>query len=258
MAEFSVSVIGAGNVGWHLAEVFYKTGIQIKEIYSRNLTNAKKSVDRFESVLAVDNLDLEKSLADIFIIAVPDDQIEVVANEIKIPNESWLLHCSGTVPAKVLNKHTRFGVFYPMQTFTRDIQVDFKEVPLVIETIGSEDDIIKSLAGAISEKVYFMNSEQRKTLHLAAVFANNFANHCFSIAHEILAVDNIPFEILKNLIQTTSQKAIYGDPSQFQTGPAIRKDLKTVNKQLDLLEGKKDFQDIYKAMTNSIINRYSK
>lgn len=258
MAALSVSVIGSGNVGWHLAEVFFKTGVNLGEIYSRNLANAKKSADRFDSLLAVDSLDFEKSPAEIFIIAVPDDKIEKVANEIKIPHGAWLLHCSGTVPASVLKAHPKHGVFYPMQSFTKGNKVDFKEIPIILEAFGDEYQIIENLASAISDAVYFIDSEQRKTLHLAAVFANNFANHCFSIAQEILATNNLSFQILKNLIKTTSLKAITGDPSLNQTGPAIRKDLNTVNKQLELLEGKKDFQDIYNAMTRSIMDKYSK
>jgi hypothetical protein len=134
--------------------------------------------------------------ADIFLIAVSDDAIRIVSEQIPLKNQ-LIVHTSGSVSFEEMSKDNRRGVFYPLQTFTKGKQVDFREIPICIESEFSADlEIIKKLANTISEKIYIINSQQRKALHVAAVFVNNFVNHLYQIGNEICLENQVPFEIL--------------------------------------------------------------
>ncbi|MDD7913896.1 Rossmann-like and DUF2520 domain-containing protein [Polaribacter ponticola] len=227
----TVLLIGKGNVATHLYNAFLKAeAINILQISSRNLSKIPK--------------------ADITIIAVSDDVIAEVSSKIK---NNFVVHTSGSVRLNDLKNKYNKGVFYMLQTFSIDKEIDFSEIPFCLEAENEKDyNLLKTLALSIGQKVYSISSKQRKTIHVAAVFVNNFTNHLYKIGNDICKQNNVPFEILLPLIKETSLKIEQLDPKNAQTGPAIRKDQKTINNHLNLLND--DQQEIYKILTKSIQN----
>lgn len=247
-----VVLFGAGNVASHLAETFINaTTVELIQIYSRS----KKSLEQFTNIPTTTNLN-NLAKADVYIIAIPDDAIANFSK--KLPKLNGLLvHTSGSVAMDSIDvKHTR-GVFYPLQTFSKDKSVDFKQVPICIEVEKEQDlHLLEKLAESISDKVFLINSKQRKSLHIAAVFVNNFTNHLYHIAAEICEQHKVPFEILTPLIQETAHKINDLKPFEAQTGPAKRNDVKTIESHLALLN--QEQQNIYKLLTQSIQQTYGK
>tara|TARA_R110002050_G_scaffold80765_1_gene172692 strand:- start:193 stop:888 length:696 start_codon:yes stop_codon:yes gene_type:complete len=227
----SVLIVGKGNVATHLYNAFLNVDeIAVTQISSRTLTNIPK--------------------ATITIIAVSDDAIAEVSSKIK---NDFVVHTSGSVAMNDLKNSHRKGVFYMLQTFSKDKKVDFNEIPFCLEAENKEDyQLLEFLAKSIGQKIYAVSSEQRKTLHVAAVFVNNFTNHLFKIGNDICNTNNVPFEILQPLIKETVLKIEKLSPEKAQTGPAIRNDKKTIKNHLNLLD--KNQQKIYKILTKSIQN----
>jgi len=245
----SVVVIGYGNVGFHLVNAFLNSKtIDLLEVYSRDITKIKL----LEKKVAITNqLDKLKD-ADIYIISVSDDAIPEVSSKIKNQN-GIIVHTSGAVAMNQLQTNNRKGVFYPLQSFSKEKQIDFKEIPLCLETEHQSDYLIlEEIAKAIGEKIYPINSAQRQLLHVAAVFVNNFTNHMFKIGNDICNQHNVPFDVLLPLIKETALKIEKLPPEKAQTGPAIRKDKKTIAKHLGFLNEQQ--QNIYKLLTQSIQN----
>ncbi len=247
-----VSIIGSGNVGQHLITTFQNleksdTDIQLTQVFSRK-KESLTYVLRPDKIIT-DYSDLQE--ADVYIIAVSDDAIESVSNQLPFKNR-LVVHTSGTAALTTLNNNNRKGVFYPLQTFTKGKSVDFKSIPICLEAENAPDyQILDKLAKIISDKVYAINSEQRKALHVAAVFVNNFTNHLYSIGNEICTENRIPFDILKPLMQETVEKVMTLSPNEAQTGPAIRNDKKTIAAHEAFLKNEKQLT-IYKILTQSI------
>ena len=169
-----------------------------------------------------------------------------------------MVHTSGSVSVDALDKKNRNGIFYPLQTFSKKAKIDFNTIPICLESADTADfELLQSLAEMISEKVYKINSEQRKALHVSAVFVNNFTNHLYQIGNEICQENNVPFDILKALIQETAHKVMTLSPPEAQTGPAIRNDTKTIQTHLDFLSDENQ-KIIYKILTKSIQNNGKK
>ncbi|MFY9244003.1 MAG: DUF2520 domain-containing protein [Polaribacter sp.] len=227
----SILLIGKGNVATHLYNVFSSIDVlKVTQLNSRKLENIPQ--------------------ADVTIIAVSDDAIAKVSSKIK---NSFVVHTSGSVALKDLKNNTKKGVFYMLQTFSKDKKIDFSKVPFCLEAENDDEYLLlERLAKLIGEKIYKINSEQRKTLHVAAVFVNNFTNYLYKIGEDICKKNNIPFEVLHPLIMETSQKIKTLSPEKAQTGPAIRNDKKTIKNHLNLLN--KEQQEIYKILTKSIQN----
>ena len=227
----SILVVGTGNVGTHLYNAFSKVdNINVIQINSRKLDTIHK--------------------VDITIIAVSDDAIAEVSS--KIDND-FVVHTSGSVSLNNLKNKHRKGVFYMLQTFSKDKEIDFSEVPFCLEAENEKDyQLLETLAKLIGKKTFSINSEQRKTLHVAAVFVNNFTNHLYKIGNDICNKNNVPFEILQPLIKETASKIVELSPEKAQTGPAVRNDKKTIKNHLNLLD--KNQQKIYKTLTKSIQN----
>jgi predicted short-subunit dehydrogenase-like oxidoreductase (DUF2520 family) len=227
----SVILIGNGNVATHLYEAFIGVDeIKVTQISSRELALIPQ--------------------ADVTIIAVSDDAIAEISS--KITND-FIVHTSGSVSLNDLKNTTRKGVFYMLQTFSKDKKVNFNEVPFCLEAENEKDHkLLETLATSIGKKIYKINSEQRKTLHVAAVFVNNFTNYMYKIGNDICEKNNVPFEILQPLIKETASKIDYLSPKNAQTGPAIRNDEKTIKNHLNLLDTNQ--QKIYKILTKSIQN----
>jgi predicted short-subunit dehydrogenase-like oxidoreductase (DUF2520 family) len=227
----SLLLVGKGNVATHLHDTFLSIdNIVFTQISSRDLKNIPK--------------------ADITIIAVSDDAIAEVSSKIK---NTFVVHTSGACSINELKNTTNKGVFYMLQTFSKDKKVDFNEVPFCLEAENKKDEEqLKELANLIGEKIYSINSEQRKALHVAAVFVNNFTNYMYNIGSDICKEHQVPFDILLPLIKETASKIETLSPEKAQTGPAIRKDKTTIKNHLDLLN--KEQQKIYKLITKSIQN----
>lgn len=244
----SIVILGAGNVATHLYKAFYKSeNVIVKQWYNRHL----KAIDFYKNKVAVtdDLLSLEK--ADVYIIAVSDDAIAGLSSQLPFENR-LVVHTSGSVSLHDLGKKLRRGVFYPLQTFSKDADIDFSKVPVCIETIDKNDfNTLKKLAEAIGSPSYRVNSEQRGSLHLAAVFANNFTNQLYRIAHEITEATRTDFDILKPLILETATKVQTLSPFMAQTGPAKRNDKKTIKKHLKKLEHS-PHKEVYELLTASI------
>ncbi|NND62074.1 MAG: DUF2520 domain-containing protein [Flavobacteriaceae bacterium] len=248
-----VVVLGFGNVGKHLVDAFLESDeIDLVQVYNRS---RPKQFSTTPLEFTTDISEIKK--ADIHIVAIPDDDIASFSEEIPLEN-SLVVHTSGSVPMQELNTKNRQGVFYPLQTFTANRSVEFKEIPICVEAQNKEDLIVLlKLASAVSNNVQEINSEERRSLHLAAVFINNFVNHLYHISEEIVNQTNLNFNLLKPLLLETASKVINNSPKDVQTGPAKRNDQETIKKHLALLENKK-YRKIYKAITKSITATYGK
>lgn len=244
----SVILLGAGNVASHLYKAFYNSDkIIVKQWYNRSFDAIKSFKNDTE---VIDNLNQLKQ-ADIYVISVSDDAIANLSKSLPFDNR-FIIHTSGSVNMHDLDKKNTRGVFYPLQTFSKDADIDFKNVPVCIETEDKTKlQLLKDLAESIGSKHYKITTEQRQTLHLSAVFVNNFANQLYRIAHEISDAKSINFEILKPLITETANKVREMSPYMAQTGPAKRNDKKTLKKHLKLIDNE-EHQEIYKLMTKSI------
>ena len=249
-----VSVIGSGNVAHHLLKAFGASSeVEVVQVFARNKTSVEIANPNIE---VIEDWPLLKNV-DVIIIAVSDDAIANVSEQIPLNNE-LVVHTSGSVALNALSEKNRRGVFYPLQTFSKAKAIDYRSVPICIEAETSEDFlIIETLAKSITDYTYSVNSQQRQALHVAAVFVCNFTNHLYQIGAEICNENKLPFDILKPLIQETAQKIMTLSPEDAQTGPAKRKDTQTINKHLAFLT-EENQKEIYKLLTKSIIDHGKK
>jgi len=244
----TVNIIGSGNIAQHLITNFENSDtVILKKVYARNSNALPSNLHISKIITDIAHL----TQADVCIIAVSDSAIQEVSENLPFTNQ-FVVHTSGTMPMQCINDKNRKGVFYPLQTFSKNKEVDFKTVPICLETENETDyKILEKLAFSLSEKVYSISSEQRKSLHIAAVFVCNFVNHLYKIGNDICVENNIPFEILLPLIEETASKIEYLTPSEAQTGPAIRNDNNTINKHLEMLNDITK-KEIYTLLTQSI------
>ncbi|WP_418639568.1 Rossmann-like and DUF2520 domain-containing protein [Winogradskyella sp.] len=244
----SVALLGAGNVATHLYKAFLKSEtVSVVQWYNRT----RASISSYANDVDItDSLD-ELKEADIYIIAVSDDSISQLSSDLPFSNR-MVVHTSGSVAMHDLDKKNKIGVFYPLQTFSKTAEIEFSEVPICVEVYEKENlTLLKDLAKAVGCKPHKITTEQRQTLHLAAVFVNNFTNQLYRIGHEICETKNIEFKILHPLIEETAKKIQQMSPYMAQTGPAKRNDKKTIKRQLKLIE-KEEHEAIYKLLTASI------
>jgi len=248
-----ITIIGSGNLATHLAAAFKNAGHAIVQVYSRDMRNASLLAYHVKAE-AIDSLEQINPETDLFVIAVKDDAIEPIAAELAKYNK-MIVHTSGATSLQILQKYAQnAGVFYPLQTFSKTRELNFNTVPLCIE--GADDKIastLNELAYTVSQNVYRVNSEQRKTLHLAAVFACNFPNYLYHMSQQLLAEKQLPFDLLRPLILETAEKVQEHLPADVQTGPAVRNDEKTMASHLEQLQENPDLQAIYKLLSQGII-----
>lgn len=248
-----VVLIGAGNLATNLGKALFRAGHEIVQVYSRTEESARALAGVLKCAHTTDLTDVVRS-ADVFIISVKDSVLSSVATSLQTGREGQLfVHTAGSVSVDVLPVERR-GVFYPMQTFSKNKEVDFSVIPCFVEAKEKDDlQLLKTLAKTISDSVYELNSENRKYLHLAAVFCCNFANHCFSMGAELLKEHgNIPFNVMLPLIDETAAKLYSMSPREAQTGPAVRWDENVIAKQMQLLADTPDMQKMYELMSKSI------
>ena len=247
-----VVIIGSGNVAQHLIAAFKNaqilgSDIDLIQVYSRQTASVSHLLNLDQITNDLDTL----AEADLYIIAVSDDAIGAISSQLPFKNR-LVVHTSGSVPLHALDEDNRKGVFYPLQTFTKNKAVDFKIIPICLESENATDyQLLDKVAKSISEKVFAINSEQRKALHVAAVFVNNFTNHLYQIGQEICEENQVPFEILKPLIAETANKIMVLSPEEAQTGPAKRNDSITIEAHEAFLSNENHLK-IYKTLTQSI------
>ncbi|WP_159472436.1 Rossmann-like and DUF2520 domain-containing protein [Chryseobacterium sp. 18068] len=243
-------IIGSGNVAYHLAKAFVQNGISLAQIFGRN----EKELDEISEELNIPNSTINLVEADLYIICVSDGSIGAVSKLItKI--DSLVAHTSGSLPKEILEGEYRKSSFYPLQTFSKTKDLDYKKIPFFIETENEEDQkILTDLASKISDNVMESTHEKRKYIHLTAVFACNFVNHLFSRAKEISDAQEIPFDYFLPLINETVQKISEIEPKSAQTGPAVRNDQRVLELHEQLL--KDESLEIYKTMNHSIKKMY--
>tara|TARA_R100001369_G_scaffold20091_5_gene37055 strand:+ start:20717 stop:21478 length:762 start_codon:yes stop_codon:yes gene_type:complete len=244
-----IVLFGTGNVATHLFEA-YKDSLNFKivQVYNHDL----KSLKKFETEIPTTTNLSEIIEADIYLLALKDDVLEDFSTKIK-DSGALVVHTSGAVGMKVLKKFERFGVFYPLQTFSKSKKVDFSNIPLCIETnLDIDKGLLNLMASEITTKVFEISSEQRKSLHVAAVFVSNFVNLLYTEGEIICEQNNVPFKILHPLIQETANKILNINPMEAQTGPAKRKDQQVITAHLKMLSAEQ--KEIYSLLTKSIQN----
>lgn len=250
-----VVLIGAGNVGFHLGIKLHEIGIDVLEVFSRTKAKAKYLAQKIDAKPRA-NLQKITTKADLYIIAVKDDAIASVAEQLGKTNiqDQLVVHTSGGTNTAMIGAWlTNFGSFYPLQTFSISKQPNWQTIPICVDANSKKHrKKLRKLAQKITPKVYEINDEQRTILHVAAVFVNNFSNHLFHIGATICEKENLDFDILKPLIQETVEKLNSGTPADMQTGPALRKDKKTIATHLTYLKKHPDFKKLYEALTASI------
>jgi predicted short-subunit dehydrogenase-like oxidoreductase (DUF2520 family) len=259
VASFFVSFIGSGNLAWHLAPALDNAGYAVREVYSQNPNHAVALTEKLYQAEVKATLDFSTSDSKIFVIAVSDDAISVIAREIILPEDAILVHTSGSQPISELQYSAtqQLGVFYPLQTFSKSKRADFKDIPIFIESHTEEaEEILTQMARSISKEVRKIASEERKALHVAAVFASNFSNHMLTIAKDIMQQNSLDYDWLKPLITETINKSMYLGPDIAQTGPAKRGDLNILDSHLEFLQGDDSVSEIYKVVSQHIIDTY--
>ncbi|MGV3704154.1 MAG: Rossmann-like and DUF2520 domain-containing protein [Arcticibacter sp.] len=248
-----IVLLGSGNVATHLGPALQQGGHEILQVWSLTLSNAAK-LGRVLSADFTDDLGTLDHSADIYIISVKDDVIGEVASSFPFPDK-LLVHTSGTVGMDLLGKDRLYaGVFYPLQTFSKQKPINFQEVPVLIE--GSTEEVntnLNVLAASISKTVRAADSAQRASIHLAAVFACNFSNHLYTVSKGLLEKRGLDFNLLLPLIAETAAKVQSLDPADAQTGPAARNDQETISRHKEQLKASPDLLQLYSLMTESII-----
>ena len=250
----NVVLLGTGNVATHLFKAFSATNeVTVKQIYNYS----EATLLAFQDHVAVTTSLEELADADLYLLALKDDTLSATAKKLE-DKRGLIAHTSGSASIDVLKESKRSGVFYPLQTFSKDQPLKYGDIPFCLEAKKPEDfRLLSMLAQKVSGKSYKVSSAQRKKLHLSAVFVCNFVNHLYSIGEDICRKNDLPFEILQPLIKETAEKVTRSSPREVQTGPAKRGDESTMNAHLELL-GSGENKEIYQLLTSAIKKFYGK
>lgn len=244
-------MVGFGNVGQHLCSALQAhPQVCLQQIYNHTLKPVPASLNQVTFITDINKL----APVDLCIIAVPDGVITTITNKIVLEN-TLIVHTSGGIAMDAIKGTTRKGVFYPLQSFSKMKEVDFKNIPFLIEATNEKDaEILKTVAGYLSNKVSEIDSKQRAIVHVAAVFANNFVNAMYQISEQIVEEHDIDFNLLKPLILETALKIKEASPQHVQTGPAVRNDITTIKKHQDSLTNP-EFKEIYNLITSFLLKQ---
>lgn len=243
-----IVLLGAGNVGIHLCRSLQnKEDLQLIQWYNRSLNSLEKESVPFAVTQNLNDI-IE---ADLYIISVSDSVIPAISKALE-GKKGIIVHTAGSISMEVLGAHENHGIFYPLQTFSKQKEVDFNQIPLCLEANQQENlNLLKKVAQAIGGPVHLIDSAQRKALHVAAVFVNNFTNHLYTIGEELCNAHKVPFSVLQPLIAETADKIKHLPPSLAQTGPAARGDQKILEDHLQYLT-KESHQKLYQLISASI------
>lgn len=252
----NVGILGAGNVATHLVKGLQEAGVGIPVIYSRSVASAQALATQVAGAEITQSLDFRQlPAAQVYLLAVPDQALEEVVRQVRFPEGAVVAHTSGTQPLAVLEplEGVEKGVFYPVQTFSKEKEVDWRTIPICVEaTSAAAENHLLALAQQLSQQVVRMAGAERRQLHLAAVFACNFTNHLWGVAQQLLQQGQLPVTLLEPLVQETLQKAFQFNPFTVQTGPAQRGDDSTIQAHLQLLEPWPHYRQLYEVLTQSI------
>lgn len=255
LSSQKIVIIGAGNLATQLGRALHRAGYKILQVYSPTKKSADTLATKLNSTGITDIRKIDTS-AFMYIISIKDDAVASFCKRLLLDSQ-LVVHTSGTVDATVLKGCSKnYGVFYPLQTFSKDKAVDFKNIPVCIESNNKTSSrILERVARSITSNVQEISGDQRKILHLAAVFACNFSNHMYVIAADILLKHQLSFDLLKPLIMETADKVQKHAPAEMQTGPAKRKDARTMKAHIKLLHKDKELKTIYKLISRHIADQ---
>lgn len=247
----TIVFIGAGNLATRLALEMHRVGMTIGQVYSRTEESASVLAKKLNCDWTIRPEEVSPE-ADLYIFSLKDTVLKEIISRVR-PNNGLWVHTAGSMPMDVFEGHTeRYGVFYPLQTFSKGHAVNFDSIPVFLEVSKEEDaKLLQKIAMALTGEVHLLSSEKRKHLHLAAVFACNFTNHMYVLAGKILDEQGIPMQVLQPLIDETAHKIHEMHPVLAQTGPAVRYDENVINKQLEMLTDP-DMKAVYELISRSI------
>ena len=252
-----IVLIGAGNVATALGRLFYKNGLQIIQVVGRSEAGTKKLAEELQCTYTLLLQEVSKE-ADIYIIAIPDDAVSKIADNLRLPDKI-VVHTAGTLSiGAIKNISENTGVIWPLQSLRKEI-VDLPEIPFVID--GSNEYVnmfLNRLLSEISENVIMLKEEDRIKLHLSAVVVSNFTNHLYALTQEYCDQNNLPFEFLSPLLSETASRLDKYEAKNVQTGPSVRGDKVSVSSHIKLLEQYPAFQSLYKQFDESIRKMYDK
>jgi predicted short-subunit dehydrogenase-like oxidoreductase (DUF2520 family) len=253
-----IVIIGAGSVATNLAIALYYKGFTIVQVLNRSLGNAQLLADRVNASYT-DNFEDISSDADLYIIAVKDSKISVIAEKIKLA-QKLIVHTSGSIPMDELKCISdNYGVFYPLQTFSKTEIIEFTGIPICIEANTADNEsVLLQLAFNLSGNVQKITSTQRKILHISAVFVSNFSSYLYLSAFKILEENQLSFDLLKPLILRTAEKVQHQLPLETITGPARRNDVAVMEEHKKQLTDKPDLQEIYQLISENIVKQFYK
>lgn len=251
----NIVMLGAGNVATHFSKALQQKGYNITQVYSKTTASAKALAELLSAPYTTE-INNVNTAADIYIYALKDNALEEIIHKISIP-DAIHLHTAGSVNIDVFEGRARhFGVIYPMQTFSKSKEVNFENIALMVEANTEKTfDTLFGIAQQLSKRCYKIDSEQRKKIHLSAVFACNFTNYMYTIAEELIGETNAPFDILQPLITETADKIKHLSPAKAQTGPAVRYDTVIIEEHLKMLENRPELQQLYKEISKLIHNK---
>lgn len=246
-----IVLIGAGNLATRLGIALHEKGCSILQVYSRTEDSARALAEKVGASYT-HLIDQIVNDADLYIFSVKDDALPGLLRKMH-KNEALWVHTAGSMPMDIFSLHTdNFGVLYPLQTFSKQREVDFSAIPIYIEANQPHHlDHLKKLAARLSTQVIEATSEQRKSLHVAAVFACNFTNHMYAIAANLLEEKGLSFDQLIPLINETAAKVNTLHPKEAQTGPAVRFDKAVINRHIEMLEND-NLKKIYNLLSENI------
>jgi predicted short-subunit dehydrogenase-like oxidoreductase (DUF2520 family) len=258
LQENSIVLLGAGNLATQLGIALQDKGFSIAQVYSRTLLSAETLGNR----LHTDYTDKIENIipdATIYLFSLKDSALPEVLT--KLPSLRGLfIHTAGSIPSDVFAGHSeRYGVLYPLQTFSKNRKISFDDIPLFVEANHPEDEaLLEDIARTLSNRVVRLSSEKRVQLHLAAVFAGNFTNHLYYLASQILEEQSLDRQLLLPLIREIASKIEYLHPREAQTGPAVRYDENVMNKHLEMLKDKPHWQELYRLLSRNIYRQKQK
>ncbi|WP_375584047.1 Rossmann-like and DUF2520 domain-containing protein [Cyclobacterium xiamenense] len=257
--KYKIAMIGTGNVAYHLSAALENAGHILTEVYGRNLGAAEQLASRLYGTEACDSLDFTESDASLYILAVSDTAVASIAEAVLLPEGSTLLHTSGTLPLDILGyssaDHT--GILYPLQSLSKGREIDFEEVPFLLEGDGTKTlKMLKDVCKSLSSPYYEVASAKRRSIHVAAVFASNFTNHMLLLAESLIKNQGLSFDMLKPLVVEQINKSLQMGAKAAQTGPAVRGDFDTLENHLQYLSPNEKVAEIYQLISQNIIDSH--
>jgi predicted short-subunit dehydrogenase-like oxidoreductase (DUF2520 family) len=252
----TITFVGAGNVAWHLAQALFSAGYYVSQVWSRTKQSAE-SLAQLVKAEPITDLNKIEPGADVYLLCLNDEALPSVIQNLNF-HGSLVLHTSGSLGMGVLaGVSENFGVFYPLQTFSKGITLDIQKVPFFLEASSTANlQQIEKLASSLSPLMFHADSQTRLNLHVAAVFAGNYSNFMYLLASDLLSETGFNLDVLRPLMAETTRKALESDPFTVQTGPARRNDTAVILKHLETLASKPEYAEIYRHISYLIINRF--